>query len=383
VTGSGRDFKIGLFYPNSSSIHLLSTRAKELNPDPLSLQAHQDLVRAAERAGLDYVFLADAWGSRGPRSSELGLTDPAVFPPLLATALFAATTHIKVVTTIHLMWLHPVQVVRIGANLDALSGGRWGMNAVTGAGFNERLVRAVNDVTDHDERYRAAAEAMEIAIQGWRDGGRLDFEGEFYRVAGALVGPKAVQRPHPHVVSAGASEAGRAFAARYAQTVFLPGRATPQMVTERVGQIRGLAADAGRDADAINAIIHASVIVRDSQAEAEELAHELRESVDVTAVQEYLTEVRVITTYDDMLGKFSPDQIKDLGLTAGTAAFHGSPEHVADRIASLREEMGTDGVSLSFPIWHPEEIDRFGRSVVPLLERRGVWTPASRRGWPW
>lgn len=78
-----------------------------------------------------------------------------------------------------------------------------------------------------------------------------------------------------------------------------------------------------------------------------------------------------------MLGKFSLDQVKDLGLTAGTAAFHGDAEHVADRIEALREELGSDGVSLSFPIWQPAEIERFGRLVVPLLERRGAWSPAA------
>ena len=383
MSNRSTDFRIGLFYPNSSSIHLLATVAKELNPDPLVIENHAALAAVAEEIGLDYLFIADAWGSRGPRSTELGLTDPAVFPPVLAAILFASTRSIKVITTMHLLWLHPLHVLRIGSNLDALSDGRWGMNVVTGAGFNEPLVQSVTAIRDHDERYQAASEAMELILGGWRNAGKIDFSGKFINAHGALVGPTAVQRPYPHIVSAGASSAGRAFAARYADTVFLPGRASKQLIDERVSEVRRLADEAGRDGQSIRALVHASVIVRESASEAQELAHRLREAVDETAVQEYLTEIQLITTYGDMLEKFSPDQVKDLGLTAGTTAMHGDPEHVADRIAEIRDELGADGVSLSFPISHPDEVRTFGRLVVPLLEERGLWSRAQARGCPW
>ena len=110
-------------------------------------------MEAAERAGLDYVFLADGWGPGGPVSEELGIGDLWLFAPLLAGVLIGASEHIKIITTIHQAFLHPLVIARMGANLDALSGGRWGMNAVSGAGFAPDLIGSTSPTTDHDALY--------------------------------------------------------------------------------------------------------------------------------------------------------------------------------------------------------------------------------------
>jgi alkanesulfonate monooxygenase SsuD/methylene tetrahydromethanopterin reductase-like flavin-dependent oxidoreductase (luciferase family) len=90
-----------------------------------------------------------------------------------------------------------------------------------------------------------------------------------------------------------------------------------------------------------------------------------------------------ITTYEDIFAQHSEEQLRDLGLTAGTLRLHSDADGVADAIDQLQQTTGCDGLSLSFPIWQPEQIDRFGATVVPLLKERGVWTRAGERGWPW
>ena len=380
---SDNRFRIGFFHPSSTSLHLLSPLARQRNLDVLDPRAHLAVMRATEGCELDYVFLADGWGGRGPISEEGGYSNPMLFAPTLAGLLIGASYHIKIITTMHQAWFHPLHIARMGANLDALSGGRWGMNAVSGAGFAPDLVRSVSVTTDHDALYDAASESMEILIQAWSDGGRVDFRGKYFEASGRLTGPSAVQRPHPMIVSAGASPRGCEFAGRYASVVFIPGRSTPKMIADRRAQIMAAAERAGRGDTEIKVLLHASIIIGESSQQADELSEELRESVDFHAVHEYLKGVTQISTYEDLFAEYTEDQLRDVGHTAGTIKIHGDAHEVADGIAALRENTGCDGVSLSFPIWRPENIEKFGRSVAPLLEKRGVWSRASNRGWAW
>ena len=63
--------------------------------------------------------------------------------PILAASLFGMTRSMPLITTVHTSILHPVHVVRIGANLDTLSRWRWGINPVTGSGGADGLFGAL------------------------------------------------------------------------------------------------------------------------------------------------------------------------------------------------------------------------------------------------
>jgi FMNH2-dependent dimethyl sulfone monooxygenase len=378
-----REFRIGLFYPSRNGLHFLSPLTLELNLDVLDPASHVSVMGAAERAGLDYVFLADGWGPGGPVSEELGIGDLWLFAPLLAGVLIGASEHIKIITTIHQAFLHPLVIARMGANLDALSGGRWGMNAVSGAGFAPDLIGSTSPTTDHDALYDAAAESMDIALQAWRNQGEVDYHGTYYQAKGRLVGPYPVQHPNPMIVSAGASTAGCEFAGKYASIVFIPGRASPEMIADRRAKIQDAAHRAGRTDTDIKILLHAGVIISDTQAEADALSQRMLDAVSLPAVHEYITRVTKITTYEEIYAQYTEDQLRDLGLTAGTLKMHGDAEHVADQIQELQQRTGCDGLSLSFPIWRPEQIERFGTEVAPILKQRGIWTPAPERNWPW
>jgi len=105
--------RIGLFYPDEQIDALLLSPAHERNPDVGSAATHVRIVRAAENGGFDYVFLADGWGPLGPAGSSLGYGDPMMFGPTLAGLLIGVGGHIKIITTLHLPWFHPLHVARI------------------------------------------------------------------------------------------------------------------------------------------------------------------------------------------------------------------------------------------------------------------------------
>jgi FMNH2-dependent dimethyl sulfone monooxygenase len=296
----------------------------------------------------------------------------------MSSLLIGVTEDIPIVTTMHHAWLHPLQIARFGADLQAMSGGRWGLNCVAGAGFAPDLLNSWAPQPGHDKQYAAASESMEIVLQAWRNDGEVDFEGEYFRAKGRLVGPSPGEGNLPLIVSAGSSPAGCEFAGRYASAVFIPGGAEPPQIADRCERIRSAANEAGRDdADDIVILLHGSVLVGETRAEAEVLTEELLDSVDVRSVVEMVSLVGSQTaTMEEVYSRYKDEQLRELGTTGG-ARLWGDPEQVAEQIRDLRDRTGCDGVSLSFPIWQPEMIARFGEKVGPVLEEMGVWSPRS------
>lgn len=374
--------RLGLFYPNAQTIHAISGSIAAENPNVLDIKTHVAVAREAEDIGLDYLFMADAWGSYGPHNTQTKVQDPILIAPVVAAALMPVTEKIRFITTIHTSWFEPLQLARMGAALDNLSGGRWGMNMVTGTGFADPALVSAGEV-DHDGRYQRAAEFMEIITQFWSTG-KIDVQGKYFQMKGSIVGPRTVQQPRPLVVSAGASGAGRAFAGRYADYIFMPGRTPKEECLTRVDDIRRTAVEYGRSPDALKLQMHASILVRETDEEARACSERLAAAVDLEGVAEYLNSVRSnISTYDDIYASLGELQMRQIGSVSGSRKIHGGPAQVADGIEKLAKEFGCAGVALTFPIWNPEELRRFGRLVLPILEQRGLWTHPRERAFGW
>jgi FMNH2-dependent dimethyl sulfone monooxygenase len=170
--------RLGIFYPNTPGLHVASSLVRQENPDAMDLRAHIEAAQACEEIGLDFIFLPDRWSPYGPACSAVGFQDPMIHAPMLAAALSAVTRDIGIVTTMHTTYHHPVHVARIGANLDALTKGRWGLNIVTGFTANEGELFGL-DAIPHDERYAMADEFLDAVRELWA-GEHVDFRGKWF-----------------------------------------------------------------------------------------------------------------------------------------------------------------------------------------------------------
>jgi alkanesulfonate monooxygenase SsuD/methylene tetrahydromethanopterin reductase-like flavin-dependent oxidoreductase (luciferase family) len=174
--------RIGLFYPHTPIPHLHSESVAQRLPNVLDINVHRQIVCACETGGFDFVFSYDTTWTAHPRpDGSVSARSIALMSPMLMMALAAMSSRIGLVSTMHVGLLHPVIVARIGANLDALSGGRWALNIVAGAGGAGALISDVAHQGDHDGRYARASEAMQIITHLWT-GEAIDFQGDFYRV---------------------------------------------------------------------------------------------------------------------------------------------------------------------------------------------------------
>jgi len=374
--------RIGLFYPNAPAMHVMSRSIIKMNPDFLSLDVHREIGRTCEEIGLDYLFLADGWAGYSDDEDRSRPSRGMLISPVLASALMGVTDRIGLITTIHTSWFHPLQITRIGAAMAVLSKGRWGINVVSGSGFTDHLLGQAIAHIGHDARYDRAAESMEIAFNAWRTG-RIDSHGDYFDIDGYAPGPTIPEEYWPLVVSAGASDAGRAFAGRFADFIFMPGRTPKNLLDERVGDIRRIARSHGRKESDVKLQMHASIIVRETKAEAEAAIQQVRDSVDMDAALGYLKPVRKnVSTYDDIYKEMGELQVREIGMVSGARAIHGDVGEAVRQFEALHE-MGCNGVAMTFPIWSPKEIRRFGELVLPELEKRGLWEPAWKRGGGW
>jgi dimethylsulfone monooxygenase len=259
------------------------------------------------------------------------------------------------------------------------------MNLVTGSGGADGLFESLVAHPDHDERYAMAEEALAIMQRLWR-GEPGDFSGQYYQVKGALIGSTVAQKPYPAIITAGASPAGLRFTARHADWHFMPGRMSQADALERIGRLRQFCEAVGRPVESIRIMRHVSMLVRDSEAEVHRLTEWLASLVDLDLAQKYVEDIgRRITTYRDVYQQYGRDDdtVRRIGLCSGALLMHGTLIQVAEQIQALHDTQGCGGIALTFPLWHPEEIERFTQGVLPLLEQMGLWVSPHQRGWCW
>ena len=116
--------------------------------------------------------------------------------------------------------------------MDHISGGRWGINVVTGYKPSEYRMFGLEPI-EHDHRYVMADEFTTIMERLWTEDEELSFNGQFWRTERAFLAPKPGQR-RPFLVNAASSGAGLDYAAKHSDLIFItsPAGADPAKACE-------------------------------------------------------------------------------------------------------------------------------------------------------
>ena len=162
---------------------------------PRSLAALRAYASAAAR--LDYRYLC--------ANDHLVFSRPWLDGPTALAALIEASRDMTLVTTAGLPVLRgPVQLAKILAAIDILSGGR--LVAGVGPGSSAADYAAVD--LRFQERWRRFDEAVQV-LRTLLHGDTARFEGEFYTTRGVVLEPRPAQRPGPPIwVASWGSPAG-------------------------------------------------------------------------------------------------------------------------------------------------------------------------------
>ena len=389
-----------------------------------------ELAKTLERGLFDGLFLADVLGvydvfGGGPEAALRQATQTPVNDPLLlVSAMAAATKHLGFGVTVTLSYEPPLPFARRMSTLDHLTQGRIGWNVVTGYLDSAARGTGQNRQKPHDERYAVAEDYMEVVYKlwegSWADDAviadtasgvftrpdrvrRVQHDGPHFRLNALHLSEPSPQRT-PVLYQAGTSPAGRAFAGRHAECVFMSGPSR-QVIAPRVAAIRKAAAEAGRNPREILMFGMMTVILASTDAEAQAKLADYRRYADPEGA---LTLMSGWTGVD--FSRLDPDQVVEhVESNAGRTALEnitradpnrrwtvrevaehvaiggigpvvvGSPTTVADQLEAWIDETDLDGFNLAFVV-RPETFVDVVDQVVPELQRRGRYKTAYAEG---
>ncbi|GAA3212296.1 NtaA/DmoA family FMN-dependent monooxygenase [Microbacterium terregens] len=251
------------------------------------------IARLAEDADLDYLFFGD-WLATG---ADLEFRDPyllARIDPVSAVLYLAGLTRrIGLIATVNTTYADPYAIARASASLDVLTGGRGGINLVTGAEPRAAGNHGRDAHADNDTRYDRADEFVAVLRRLWESwddaawiadteaGVLIDphllrpaaFEGAQLLVEG----PLNVARPpqgHLPIVHAGTSSRSRALAAEHADLALIAGPDATAAKLART-QLRAAALVAGRDPDRLKVIATVLPVVAETDGAAHAIVERL------------------------------------------------------------------------------------------------------------
>jgi pyrimidine oxygenase len=126
-----RQIEVGVFLPIGNNGYLLSTTSPQYMP---TWQLQRDLAVTSEALGYDFLFSMSKWRGFGGATRFWDFTLESVS---VMTALAAASQRIRLIATMSPPLLHPVVAAKMAATIDEISGGRFGINIVTGSSLAE------------------------------------------------------------------------------------------------------------------------------------------------------------------------------------------------------------------------------------------------------
>ncbi|MEN9727982.1 MAG: hypothetical protein RL434_2348 [Pseudomonadota bacterium] len=352
---SSRGLQLGLFMPNCSNMAAISTH--RITEDEWDYESNKRIALAAEAAGFDFLFPVSRWRGFGGVTDYLGTSLETM---TWASALLAVTSRIRVYSTVHVPAFNPVVVAKMGATLDHISKGRWGINLVSGWSKEEFGMMGL-DILPHAERYQRTRAFIEILKGLWtQPPGSFNHESPWYRVTGGYSLPQPVQSPHPPIVNAGNSEDAREVIADHCDWAFMS-MAGIEGARAVVADIKSRAAARGRD---VKAACFPFVLWRDTRAEAEDEVARIIAHKDEVASGNWLRGLNLES------GSFDRFTLDMLTLGAGAYPVIGTARDVARQLAEIHAA-GLDGVLMVFQAYYRDTL-RFAQEVLPLLREQGI-----------
>lgn len=389
-------------------------------------------AQTAERGKFDFMFLAEGLRLREQNGQIYDLDvvgRPDTFTVLAALA--AVTERLGLTGTINSTFNEPFEVARQFASLDHLSDGRAAWNVVTSwDAFTGENFRRGGFLPENQryERAESFLEAAHVLFDSWRgdeiiadkqrgeflahaDAGAFTYTDAHFDISGHFTVPRSPQG-RPVIFQAGDSERGREFAAAAADAIFsrhgtlAEGQAFYTDVKRRLPAY-------GRRRDELLILPAATFVLGDTDAEAAELAQEVRlaqvspataikfleqlwnrdlsdhdpdgplPTVDPIVGENTIARGRAsvrmyrdpVATANEWRAKAEADKLTTRELiveVTGRQNFVGSPATVAESINELVQADASDGFIL-VPHVTPGGLDPFVDSVVPLLQERGVF----------
>ena len=163
--------KIGVFVPIGNNGWLISTHAPQYMP---TFELNKAIVQKAEHYGFDFALSMIKLRGFGGKTE---FWDHNLESFTLMAGLAAVTSRIQIYATAATLTLPPAIVARMASTIDSISGGRFGVNLVTGWQKPEYEQMGMWPGDDYfASRYDYLTEYVQVLRDLWGTG-RSDFKG--------------------------------------------------------------------------------------------------------------------------------------------------------------------------------------------------------------
>ena len=354
---------LGLFLPLQSGAWSPSTAPRETS---WTFDYNAQCTLRAEQLGFDLVFGLAQWLGKGGYGGAMQFRGMSQDPLIVTAGLAAITKRILLVSTVHILYgWHPLHLAKLGASIDQISGGRWGLNVVTGYKPSEFQMFGLPQI-EHDHRYVMADEFTTILERLWSEDENLTFHGQFWQTNEAFVAPKPING-RCILVNAASSGAGLAYATKHSDLIFItsPAGADPARACAALpphnARIKQSARDQGRE---VRTLINPHVICRETEREARAQYQAILDQQDTVAADNFHA---TFMGGDQASWKQTS---RDQWVIGGNVHLVGTPEQVVEQFVNLKRA-GCDGVQVNFYDFLPD-LEFFGARVLPLMHQAGL-----------
>ncbi|TKA58755.1 hypothetical protein B0A55_12635 [Friedmanniomyces simplex] len=356
--------KFAYWVPNVSGGLVISKIPQRTGWD---LKSNVRYAKTAEKFGFEYAlsqirFMA-GYGAENQHE-----------PVSFSQALLGATERLKVIAALLPGPWNPAVAAKQIASIDHYCDGRIAVNVVSGW-FKAEFTSIGQWWLDHSERYRRSREFIQCLKGIWTED-KFNFSGDFYQFHDYPLKPKPLSypgRPYPEIFQGGNSDDAKENAATVSDYYFMNGN-TLEGFQSQISDVRARAKKHGREGQ-VKFALNGFVICRDTEAEAIRVLQEIQGKADRAAVEGFRQQVQnagASTSNKD--GMWAESKFEDLVQynDGFKTKLIGTREQIAERICLLKS-LGVEILLTAF-LHYEEEIERFGREVLPLvreMEGRG------------
>jgi FMN-dependent oxidoreductase (nitrilotriacetate monooxygenase family) len=394
--------------------------------DFLSPEYYQRIARTLEDGKIQMAFfddrlaLPDLYTGDHAEAVATGVRAVKMDPATVLMTMGMATTRLGLGATYSTTYYEPFHVARLFATMDLMLKGRVAWNIVTSLNSGEAANFGRNAHMEHDRRYDRADEFMEVVLGHWnsweedalileKSAGRfadpekvrrLDHQGRYFRSRGPFSVPRSPQG-QPVLIQAGQSGRGQAFAAKWADLVFVIYHSFDDAKREYAA-FKAAVAAAGREPAQVRVAPACYVCVGESTGMAQQkravieatardvdalvLLSEVlnydfaKKPLDAPFTDEELDELSFQGFRDRVIrhsGKKNPTvrdfiEVSGRGTVKEHVMFCGNPKEVADQMEEWFTAPACDGFVLA-ATHMPGAYDDVVRLLVPELQRRGLF----------
>ncbi|WP_424812704.1 pyrimidine utilization protein A [Roseococcus sp. YIM B11640] len=348
-----------MFIPINNNGWLISENAPQYMP---SFELNKQVVQKAEGYGLDFALSMIKLHGFGGKTE---FWDHGLESFTLMAGLAAVTNRIRLFASTAVLTIPPAIVARMAATIDDISGGRFGVNIVSGWHKIEYSQMGLWPGDAHfGKRYDYSTEYVRILHELWETG-HSDLKGEYFQMDGCKLSPRPARRPK--IVSAGQSDRGMEFGATWCDYNFCLGEGVNEPTKSASVPARVLehAKKAGRD---VGAYMLFMVIA----AETDEAAMAKWDSYEKGADREALTHLlghaaHDVNTQETSMAAVVQRNPSPINFNMGTIV--GSPATCARLLDEVAEMPGVAGIMLCFDDFLGG-MDMFGQKIQPLMKCR-------------